>query len=85
MKIKTEVDIPQDKLAQFCQRHNIRKLSLFGSALRDDYGPDSDFDFLVEFEPDQIVGFFSLAQMELELSEILGRIELEKILSSPES
>ena len=65
------LSIPQDQTADFCRRHHIRKLSLFGSVLRDDFGPDSDVDVLVEFEPDHVPGlaFFS---MEAELSEILG-------------
>ena len=64
--------MPKDKIAEFCRRHHIRKLALFGSVLRDDFGPGSDLDILVEFEPDHIPGleFFS---MEAELSQILGR------------
>ena len=64
--------MPKDKIAEFCRRHHIRKLALFGSVLRDDFGPGSDLDVLVEFEPDHIPGleFFS---MEAELSRILGR------------
>ena len=63
--------IPQDRLTGFCRRHHIRKLSLFGSVLRDDFGPDSDVDVLVEFEPDHVPGFFGLFDMEEELSSIL--------------
>jgi len=48
-------------------------MSLFGSVLREDFGPDSDLDVLVEFEPGQPVGFIRLAGMEIELSDILGR------------
>ena len=51
-----DIDIPKDALAAFCQKHRIRKLSLFGSILRDDFGPDSDIDVLVEFEPDARIG-----------------------------
>jgi predicted nucleotidyltransferase len=60
------------EIAEFCKRHRIRKLALFGSVLREDFGPDSDIDMLVEFEPGHIPGleFFT---MERELSEILGR------------
>jgi predicted nucleotidyltransferase len=64
--------IPQDRIADFCRRHHIRKLSLFGSVLRDDFGPDSDVDVLVEFEPGHVPGLIRLAGMEFELSEILG-------------
>ena len=67
------LDIPKDTLADFCRRNRIRRLSLFGSVLRDDFRPDSDVDVLVEFEPGARVGFIGLAGMELELTEILGR------------
>ena len=60
-------------IADFCRRHHIAKLSLFGSVLRDDFGPDSDIDMLVEFEPGACVGFLRLANMEIELTELLGR------------
>src|SRR6266567_7609555 len=72
MIAKDRGEIPKDKIAEFCRRHHIRRLALFGSILRDDFGPESDLDILVEFEPDHIPGleFFS---MEAELSRILGR------------
>jgi len=60
-------------LAAFCAKHRIRKLSLFGSALRDDFGPDSDLDILVEFEPGVSVGLITFSGMENELSDLLGR------------
>lgn len=65
--------IPQEKIADFCQRHHIRKLALFGSVLRDDFRPDSDVDVLVEFEPGHTVGLLRMAGLEIELSEVLGR------------
>ena len=61
-----------DKLAEFCRKHGIRRLSLFGSVLREDFGPDSDVDVLVEFEPGQALGFFRFSQVQRELSELLG-------------
>ena len=66
------IDIPKEQIAEFCRRNHIRRLALFGSVLRDDFGPDSDVDVLVEFEPGTRVGlrFFSL---EIELGKILGR------------
>ncbi len=70
---KRNIDIPQKKIAEFCQRHHIKRLALFGSALRDDFKPDSDVDILVEFEPGTRIGMIRLAGIELELSEILGR------------
>lgn len=66
-------DIPKDLIEEFCRKHHIRKLSIFGSYLRDDFGPESDIDFLVEFEPEHIPGLIKFAGMEIELSEILGR------------
>jgi hypothetical protein len=64
--------IPQDKIAAFCKKHHILKLSLFGSVLRPEFRSDSDIDVLVEFEPGHVPGlaFFAMAD---ELSEILGR------------
>ena len=70
---KRNIDIPQKKIAEFCQRHHIKRLALFGSALRDDFKSDSDVDVLVEFEPGTRIGMIRLAGIELELSEILGR------------
>ena len=70
---KLHVVIPKEKLAEFCKRNHIRKLSIFGSALRENLGPDSDIDLLVEFDPDNIPGLIRLAGMENELSEILER------------
>lgn len=63
------IAIDREKLAEFCQRNHIRKLSLFGSILRDDFGADSDVDVLVEFEPGHVPGlrFFAL---ESELSSL---------------
>jgi uncharacterized protein len=66
------IDIPKDRIAAFCRQNRIRRLALFGSVLRDDFGPDSDVDVLVEFEPDTHLGlrFFAL---ERELGVMLGR------------
>ena len=67
-----KIDISREAIAEFCRRHHIRHLALFGSILREDFGPDSDVDVLVEFEPGHVPGFAFFA-METELSEILGR------------
>jgi predicted nucleotidyltransferase len=67
------VAIPPEVLADFCRRHQVRRLALFGSALTDDFGPESDIDLLVEFQPGTRIGLFGLTAMELELSEVLGR------------
>jgi uncharacterized protein len=66
------VKIPRRKIAGFCRRHHIRKLSLFGSVLRQDFSPDSDVDVLVEFLPGHTPGYFSLFDMETEFSTLLG-------------
>jgi hypothetical protein len=65
--------MPKSQLADFCRRHHIRKFSLFGSILRDDFRPDSDVDVLVEFEPGHTPGFITLSAMRLELMELFGR------------
>ena len=67
------IEIPRERLTAFCQRHHIRKLSLFGSVLRDDFGAESDVDFLVEFEVGRVPGYFGLAGMEIELADMVGR------------
>jgi len=72
MSDKVKIAIPKGQIAEFCRRHHIRKLSLFGSVLRDDFRPDSDVDVLVEFEPEHIPGLIRFAGMELELSQLLG-------------
>jgi len=63
----------KDRLAEFCKRNHIRRLSVFGSALRGQLRPDSDLDLLVEFEPEHTPGLFSIVRMEMELTEVLGR------------
>ncbi len=69
------VPLNHDELAAFCRRHRIRKLSLFGSVLRDDFTPHSDVDVLVEFEPetDRQLTYFILASVQFELERLVGR------------
>ena len=66
------IEAPRELIADFCRRHHIRKLSFFGSVLRDDFAPESDVDVLVEFERCAQVGLIALSGMEIELSDILG-------------
>ena len=66
------IEIDKERIARFCRRHRIRRLALFGSVLRDDFGPDSDVDVLVEFEDGHVPGLAFFA-MQAELSGILGR------------
>ena len=65
-----QISVSKTALASFCQEHGIKRLAIFGSALREDFGPESDIDVLVEFEPDRIPGLLGIAGMELELSEL---------------
>ena len=80
--MNTHIDIPQKKIADFCKAHHIRRLSLFGSVLRDDFRPDSDVDVLVEFEPAHIPGLLRMARIERELSTLLGGRKID--LRTPE-
>ena len=73
MTKEIHIEFPKEEIEEFCKKHYIRKLSLFGSALRDDVTPESDLDILVEFDPAHIPGLIRLAGMELELGEVLGR------------
>ena len=75
-----KIDLSEDKIKKFCQRNRIRRLSLFGSVLREDFGPESDIDVLVEFEPGANVGLITLAGMEIELGQILGyKVEIHTV------
>jgi predicted nucleotidyltransferase len=67
------IDLPLDKIREICRRHYVRELSIFGSALREDFRPDCDIDLLVEFEPDARIGFIELGRLEQDLEDLLGR------------
>jgi uncharacterized protein len=67
------IEIDNEAVAAFCQRHHLTKLALFGSVLTDRFGPDSDVDVLFEYDPSHIPSLFKIARMERELTEILGR------------
>jgi len=71
--VRHNIQIPEESLTRFCRRHGIARLSLFGSILRDDFHPESDVDVLVEFLPGAEVSLFDMADMQLGLSEIIGR------------
>jgi len=70
--MSVKLNVPHEKLAEFCRRNRVRRLSFFGSVLREDFTPESDVDVLVEFEPDHVPGL-AFFQMQRELSEMLGR------------
>ena len=69
------ISVPDRELAAFCRRNYIRKLSFFGSVLRDSFTADSDVDVLVEFEPGHVPGL-ALIRMQDELSRMLGGREV---------
>ncbi|MFP3897671.1 MAG: nucleotidyltransferase family protein [Anaerolineales bacterium] len=73
MSVESRLDVSSKRIAEFCRRHRVRSLAVFGSVLRDDFRPDSDVDLLVEFESDAEIGFMALSRMRRELSELLGR------------
>lgn len=73
MNSNANIDIPHERVANYCRENHIHKLSFFGSVLGDDFGPESDVDVLVEFEPEQGPGFLGLARMERELSAIIKK------------
>ena len=69
---KSKIKMPDERIADFCKKNHISKLSLFGSILRDDFSSGSDIDFLVEFKAGKVPGLIGISRMERELSEILG-------------
>jgi len=73
-----KIAVDREKLAAICRENGIRKLALFGSVLRDDFGPDGDVDVLVEFEPGHVPGFLGLHRIEREIAGLFGgrRIDL---------
>ena len=79
--MKTRLPVADERLEDFCRRHGIRKLSLFGSVLKGSPRPDSDVDLLVEFEPGGKPGLLALEAMEDELSDLLGgqRVDLRTV------
>ncbi len=91
------INIPQKQIKRYCQRYHIKKLALFGSFLREDFGSDSDIDILVEFEKGHTPGFFDLHRMQEQLSTLfngrkidlrtpadLSRYFREKVVSNAE-
>jgi predicted nucleotidyltransferase len=68
-----QIEVSKEAIAEFCRRNQIRKLAVFGSALRDDFTPESDVDVIVWFEPKATVGLIRFHHIEEELSELLHR------------
>jgi len=67
------IEIPKDKIVEFCQQRSITEFALFGSVLRDDFGPDSDIDVLVTFAPEARYSLFDLVTIQDELQSLFGR------------
>ena len=72
-----QLPISSSLLAEFCQRHHILRLSLFGSTQKGTNRPESDIDLLVEFEPGHVPGLLTLAKMELELADLMGGVKVD--------
>jgi predicted nucleotidyltransferase len=73
LSLRSRIGIETDRIAAFCRQNHIRHLALYGSVLREDFRAESDVDVLVEFSPGQRVGFFRMAALERELSQLIGR------------
>jgi predicted nucleotidyltransferase len=80
--MSVRLNIPKNQIADFCRRNHIRRLAVFGSALRPEFNEDSDVDILVEFEADHIPGLLGVARMERELSLLLDGRQVD--LRTPE-
>lgn len=72
-----QLDLPPDRLAEICRRYRIKRLSLFGSMARGQARPDSNVDFLAEFEPGSGPSLFGLSELRDELSALAGRREVD--------
>jgi uncharacterized protein len=74
----SKIAIDHEKIAAFCQKYGIRRLALFGSVLREDFGPDSDVDVLVDFEPGRVIGL-KIFDIEEELSKLLDNRKVDLV------
>ena len=80
------IPLPMEDILAFCQRNPIRKLSLFGSVLRDDFTEKSDVDFLVELVPNSRVGLFKFIDMQFQLEDMIGRkVDLRTVNNFPDT
>ena len=72
-RLTSHTGVPMNALAAFCERWQVGELALFGSVLRDDFGPESDIDILIRFKTERTPGLFGIAEMERELGDLFGR------------
>jgi uncharacterized protein len=77
LELRKGFNIPRGELEAFCQLHHVKSLALFGSVLREDFRPNSDIDVLVEFQEGKTPGFFTIAEMEDELSLLFGNRKID--------
>ena len=73
MTTDLHIDLPMEAIADFCKKWQIREFAVFGSVLRDDFGPDSDIDVMVTFDEDARYGLFALGTMQNELEDLSHR------------
>src|SRR5437868_2373618 len=71
--MSAQIHLDPEFVADFCRRHHVQRLSLFGSVLTGRFRPESDVDVLIEFEPEQTPGLFALARMQFEIEAVVGR------------
>ena len=69
----SQIEIPQEKIAELCRQFSVRELALFGSVLRDDFSASSDVDLIVDFAPDAQIGFMAFSKMQRELEDLFNR------------
>lgn len=75
--LSPKIKVDKGRLGEYCRRRHIARLSFFGSVLRDDFSSDSDIDVLVDFEPGHTPGFLQVAQIERELSTLMGNRKVD--------
>ena len=72
-RLASRIGLPMNAIKAFCDRWQVEELALFGSVLRDDFGPHSDIDILIRFRTERTPGLFGIAEMERELGDLFGR------------
>ena len=72
-RLASRIDVPMNAIEALCKRWQVEELALFGSALRDDFGPESDIDILIRFKTQRTPGLFGVAEMEREFGDLFGR------------
>ena len=72
-RLASRIGLPMNAIEAFCDRWQVEELALFGSVLRDDFGPHSDIDILIRFRTERTPGLFGIAEMERELCDLFGR------------